>query len=357
MKRETPNLAGCLPRVSIILPIRNEAGFIERCLTALFRQTYPNELIEIVVAEGMSTDNTREIVEGIGAKARFPMSIVDNPERIAATGLNRALEKSTGEIVIRVDGHCEVDDDYVENCVDLLRSGLADGVGGPIQTIGDGWRAKAIALAMGSPFGVGGSAFRTIANREMYTDTVAFPGYTREILKKAGPFDEELVRNQDDEYNYRIRELGGRILLSPRIRSRYYSRSTFRKLMRQYFEYGYWKVRVLQLHPKQMSARQFVPFIFVMSVMTVGILSAVSVTGKWLLVALTGSYLLTNLGSSIYTSRGRIALIPLLSVSYFILHLSYGLGSLVGLVAFRSRWKDSGANHENARYGGHLERT
>ena len=118
---------------------------------------------------------------------------------------------------------------------------------------------------MSSPFGVGGSAFRTIDDREIYTDTVAFPGYTREIVRRAGKFNEELVRNQDDEYNYRIRELGGRILLSPTIRSRYFSRSTLLSLWRQYFQYGYWKVRVLQLHPRQMRPRQFVPFIFVVS--------------------------------------------------------------------------------------------
>lgn len=327
--------------VSVIMPVRNEAAFIRNSLGALLQQTYPEKLMEVIVADGMSTDSTREAINELAADAKISIRIVDNPKLIAPSGLNRAIEEARGEIIIRVDGHCEVDARFVENCVAILRSGAADGVGGPIETVGDSRRAQAIALAMSSTFGVGGSAFRTIDDREMYTDTVAFPGYTREILSKAGAFNEELVRNQDDEYNYRIRKLGGRILLSPKIRSRYYSRSTFTSLVRQYFEYGYWKVRILQLHPAQMSLRQFVPFIFVMMLILSALLSIFTVAGLWVLLALAGSYLLANFAASVYTARKKIDAIPLLSLSYLILHFSYGFGSLVGLVSFRNRWRES----------------
>ena len=138
--------------------------------------------------------------------------MVDNPKLIAPSGLNCALGRASGDIIVRIDGHCEIEPDYIENCVTILLSGKADGVGGPIETIGETFRSRAIALAMSCTFGVGGSAFRTINDREMYTDTVAFPAYSRAIVEKAGLFNEELIRNQDDEYNYRIRELGGRIL-------------------------------------------------------------------------------------------------------------------------------------------------
>ncbi|NOT46206.1 MAG: glycosyltransferase family 2 protein [Acidobacteria bacterium] len=324
--------------VSIIMPVRNEALFIGRSLGALLRQTYPGELMEVIVADGMSTDSTRETIKELAGNSEIPIFIVENPKLIAPTGLNRALQKASGDIVIRVDGHCEVDSRFVENCVVLLQSGAADGVGGPIETVGDSRRANAIALAMSSTFGVGGSAFRTIDDREIYTDTVAFPGYTREILVRAGAFNEELVRNQDDEYNYRIRKLGGRILLSPSIRSRYYSRSSFKSLLRQYFEYGYWKVRILQLHPGQMSFRQFVPFIFVVTLILLSLLATFSVTGRWGLLLLAGSYLLTNFAAALYTARSKVSTVPLLSLSYLILHISYGFGSLVGLISFRSRW-------------------
>ncbi|MGB7208336.1 MAG: glycosyltransferase family 2 protein [Pyrinomonadaceae bacterium] len=329
------------PMVSVIMPVRNEVLFISRSLGSLLGQTYPKKLMEVIVADGMSTDATRETIREIAANSEVPVLIVDNPKLIAPTGLNRALEKARGDIVIRVDGHCEVDSRFVENCVAILQSGAADGVGGPIETVGDSRRARAIALAMSSTFGVGGSAFRTIDNREMYTDTVAFPGYTREILIRAGSFNEELVRNQDDEYNYRIRKLGGRILLSPSIRSRYYSRSSFRSLIRQYFEYGYWKVRILQLHPRQMSIRQFVPFIFVITLALLTLLSFVSVVSRWMLLGLGGSYLLANFAASFYAARSKIGIIPLLSLSYLILHFSYGFGSLVGLISFRNRWRTS----------------
>jgi glycosyltransferase involved in cell wall biosynthesis len=326
------------PFVSIIMPVHNEALFIERSLGAILQQTYPKELMEIIIADGMSKDDTCEIIKRFAVYSDVSIILVDNPKGVAPAGLNYAIEKATGDIIIRVDGHCEIASDYVENCVGLLQSGKADGVGGPIETIGESFRARAIALAMSSTFGVGGSAFRTVDNREMYTDTVAFPGYTRAIIELAGAFDEELVRNQDDEYNYRIRKLGGRILLSPDIRSRYYSRSTYKSLWRQYYQYGYWKVRVMQLHPRQMSIRQFIPFLFVVSLLVSAISASFLTVGRFALILVIISYLLTNLVAAVIAAKTKFKLIPLLFLSFAILHLSYGSGFLFGLIAFRNRW-------------------
>lgn len=326
------------PLVSIIMPVRNEAPFITRSLGAVLGQTYPSDRLEVIIADGMSTDNSRETIEALAANAKFPIHIVDNPKLIAPSGLNRALKKATGDIIIRIDGHCEIENTYVENCVDLLVSGKADGVGGPIQTLGETFLSRAISLAMSSTFGVGNSAFRTIDDREMYTDTVAFPGYTRNIIERAGAFDEELVRNQDDEYNYRIRELGGKILLSPNIRSLYFSRSTFRSLWRQYFQYGYWKIRVLQLHPRQMSYRQFVPFGFVTSLLLLGVLSLFWSLAAWLLIVLVLTYLLFNFVAAMFAAKDRPAMAAAVSLSFLILHFSYGLGSMFGLITFSNRW-------------------
>ncbi|REJ78543.1 MAG: glycosyltransferase family 2 protein [Acidobacteria bacterium] len=328
------------PLVSVIMPVYNEAEYIENGIRSLLAQTYPIARMEVIVADGMSSDRTREIVEGIASNTELAIKVVDNPGRIAPTGLNCALRRARGSIIVRIDGHCEVDRYYVSNCVRLLSEAKADGVGGPIETIGEGVVAESIALAMSSVFGVGGSAFRTVDDREMYTDTVAFPGYTREIIERAGAFDEELVRNQDDEYNYRIRKLGGKILLSPSIRSRYYSRSTLYSLWRQYFQYGYWKVRVLQLHPRQMSLRQFIPFVFVLSLVVLSLAAAFTTAGKWLFGATVVSYLALNLAASVYAAGRRVALIPFVALSFLILHLSYGFGSMFGLFAFRGRWRD-----------------
>jgi glycosyltransferase involved in cell wall biosynthesis len=341
----------CRPFVSVVMPVRNEATFIETSLGSVLMQHYPHELLEIVIADGASTDGTVDLIYELASQTDIPIKVVQNPKRIAPTALNVAIAEARGDIVVRVDGHCEIDPDYVSNCVTRLTDGTADGVGGPIETIGEGTQAQSIAIAMSSGFGVGGSAFRTVGDREMYTDTVAFPGYTREIMDLAGPFNEELVRNQDDEYNYRIRKLGGRILLSPKIRSRYYSRSTFGSLWKQYFQYGYWKVRVLQLHPAQMSLRQFVPFFFVLTIAGLGIMSLFFVSARWLLCAEMGLYFTANVLASFLAARSRMKLVPFVAVSFLILHVSYGLGSIAGLVAFRKRWGGSASDRVQSEKG------
>jgi succinoglycan biosynthesis protein ExoA len=338
-----------LPFVSVLMPVRNEADFIERSLGAVLEQNYPHHLMEVVISDGESTDGTLDLIEKVAAGSDIPVRTVQNPKKIAPAALNLAIAQARGDIFVRVDGHCEIEPDYVANCVKHLTDGSADGVGGPIETIGVGHQAKAISIAMSSKFGVGGSAFRTVNDREMYTDTVAFPGYTREIVERNGPFDEELVRNQDDEYNYRIRKLGGRILLSPDIRSRYYSRSTFRKLWSQYYQYGYWKVRVLQMHPKQMSVRQFVPFLFVVSLITFALIGLFTTVGLWMLAGIIALYLIANFAASVIAARSEVRIVPALSLSYLILHLSYGLGSLAGLLVFRDRWKDGQMSYRPAQ--------
>ena len=329
--------------VSIIMPVRNEAEYIERSLSSVFAQTYPHRLMEVIVADGLSTDGTKDRVELLAGRTDIPLTIIDNPGQTAPTALNLAIAASRGSVIVRVDGHCEVAADYVAKCVELLRSNGCEGVGGPIETVAESPQAAAIAVAMSSKFGVGGSAFRTVHDKELEVDTVAFPGYRRELFDRIGGFDEELVRNQDDEFNYRLRKHGGRLILSPSVKSRYYSRSNFASLWRQYFQYGYWKVRVLQLHPAQMSLRQFVPFAFVVSVTGLAILSIVWPVLLWLLAALFGLYLAGNLTASIL-SYGRVGVrsLPRLSVSFAILHFSYGFGFFFGLIAFRDRWMDKG---------------
>lgn len=323
------------------MPVRNEAGYIERSLGSVLAQDYPPEQMEIIVADGMSTDQTRALIAGF--QTRFPrLKVIDNPGKIAPTGLNRAIAQASGDIIVRVDGHCEIAPDYLRRCVHYLQSGAADGVGGPIETIGETLSARVIATAMSSAFGVGGSAFRTIKDQTMLTDTVAFPAYTRKIIERAGPYDEELVRNQDDEYNYRLRKLGAKILLAADVQSRYYSRSTFRKVFKQYYQYGYWKVRVLQKHPRQMSLRQFVPPAFVAALL-VGVLAASFLPlGAWLLAGILGCYLLANLLASARSASKSDAFgshLLLLPIVYTALHISYGLGFLVGLIKFAPRWQ------------------
>lgn len=330
-----------LPFISVVMPVRNEADFIERSLSAVLAQTYPHDLMEIIIADGFSTDDTRILIENLRLTTDITIKVVDNPKGIAPTGLNAAIFEAVGAIIVRVDGHCEIAPDYVTNCVRYLNGNRAEVVGGPIETIGETAAAQAIAVAMSSNFGVGGSAFRCVDDREMFVDTVAFPGYKREIFDRLGGFNEELVRNQDDEFSYRLRKSGGKILLAPDVRSRYYSRSNLKSLWRQYYQYGFWKVRVLQLHPKQMSLRQFVPFGFVVTIIILTSLSLFSSFAGGVLAALAGLYALANLAAVINAaSRVKLVSLPLVSVSFAILHFSYGFGFLAGLFAFRGRWRE-----------------
>ncbi len=327
-----------LPFVSVIMPVRNEAGFIERSLSAVLVQDYPADLTEVIVADGMSSDNTRKVV--VALQARHPnLRLIDNPGRIVPHGLNAAIAAAAGSIIIRVDGHCEIAPDYVRRCVEHILIDGVEAVGGSIQTIGETPMARVIALGMSSVFGVGNSAARTRVGETMFVDSVPFPAYTRSVLERAGPFDTELVRNQDDEYNYRLRKLGVKILLAADVRSRYYSRSSLRSLWRQYYQYGFWKVRVMQKHTAQMSARQFAPPVFVLALLLTSSLALFSQLARMALAFVAGSYALVNLMASAAVARkAEWPYLLLLPVIFATLHVSYGLGFLNGLVKFRDRW-------------------
>lgn len=337
-----------LPFVSVLMPVRNEGKFIERSLGAVLAQDYPSERMEIIVADGMSHDMTRRILDRL-ASGRDNILRIDNPGKIVATGLNRAIEISRGEIIVRVDGHCEIAGDYVSKCVGHLLQSKVAGVGGPMETIGETPTAQTIALAMSSPFGVGGSAFRTIKDRDMFVETVPFPAYWRKDILAAGPFDEELVRNQDDEYNYRLISTGRKLLLAADVHSRYYSRSSLRSLWRQYFQYGFYKVRVMQKHPRQMRLRQFMPALLIAGLVGSALLALIFPAVWPLPLAVLGSYIAANLSISFLTAAKfgwrHLGLLP---VIYSILHFSYGLGFWTGMVRYVGYWNKTRPKFQTA---------
>jgi succinoglycan biosynthesis protein ExoA len=348
------------PFVTVVVPVRNEAAYIGRGLAAVLDQNHSRDRMEILVVDGMSTDGTQAIVEHLGrSHPQISLRLIDNPGMIVPTGMNIALGQARGDIIVRVDGHCEIAPDYVRRCVEHIVNDGVDGVGGSVETVGETRTAEVMAAAMSSRFGVGDSAFRTEAGKTMLADTIPFPAYTRSVIEQAGGYDEELVRCQDDEYNYRLREMGVKLLLAADVRSRYYSRASLRSFWKQYFQYGFWKIRVMQKHPRQMRPRQFVPPAFVVGLLTVLGLWFV-VPGYWIpLVLVGGSYVLANLIASVVTASKKgwkhLSLLPMV---YAILHVSYGLGFLVGLVRFWNRWGDKvgrvpsfGARHsENSEF-------
>jgi GT2 family glycosyltransferase len=333
------------PIVTLILPVRNEFAYIEHALTAILKQDYPTECMETLIADGMSADDTRKLIHDFSVHyPQLKIQILDNPGRIVSIGMNIALRQSKGEIIIRVDGHTVIGPDYVRQCVDALQRSAADNVGGRMNAIGNSLFGKTVALATSTPFGIGGGRFH-YSEKEEWVDTVYMGAWPRRVFETIGLFDEELVRDQDDEFNYRLRAAGDKILLVPAIKSEYTVRSTPRALWRQYYQYGFWKVRVLQKHPRQMSLRQFVPPAFVMGLLISVLIWPFSFSSFTRSVLPSSFipilYLIANLFASLYTASKRgwrhFFLLPAV---FAILHLSYGLGFLTGLFKFWNRWGD-----------------
>jgi succinoglycan biosynthesis protein ExoA len=336
-----------LPFVSILMPVRNEAAYIGTSLGAVLAQDYPHDRLEVLVADGMSSDATRDTIVGVAACGPgIPVKVLDNPRGIVATGLNEALRHAKGKVLVRVDGHTVIAADYVKECVDALERSGAANVGGRMVAVGQGAFGRAVALATSSRFGVGGARFH-YSMEEEWVDTVYMGCWQRETFERIGGFDEELIRNQDDEFNYRLRARGGKILLSPRIRSRYFNRSTLRSLWRQYFQYGYWKVRVMQKHPRQMSVRHFVPAAFVSALVAAGLAALAMPGARTAFIGLAAVYAAACLVvSAVGLRRAGSGPLLLLPVAFATLHLAYGAGFLVGLFRFAGRWRDRRASSQ-----------
>lgn len=331
---------GQAPLVTVIMPIRNEQAFIERSLGAVLTQNYPADRMQVLIADGMSDDDTRGVIARLAAEhPGHEVEVVDNPGRIVPTGFNAALDRARGDVVVRVDGHTIIEPDYVTECVAAIAETGADNVGGRMDAVSDGPMGHAIALATSSPFGVGNSAFH-YASGQRWVDSVYMGAWPREVFERIGRFDPEMVRNQDDEFNYRLSASGGRILLTDRIRSRYYNRSSLKKLFSQYRQYGFWKVRVLQKHPGQMSARQFAPPALVAALAAGAVLAPFSRPVRLAWAGVVVLYVGANLAASLIVARrngGRHLF--RLPVVFGALHIGYGAGFLAGLVRFAGRWR------------------
>ena len=325
-----------LPLVSAIVAMRNEEAFIEKCLNSLAEQNYPTDLLEVLAVDGRSTDRSREIVSAM-QQSMPNLRLLDNEKRISPAAFNIGIREAQGEILTIIGAHSYLAPEYISRCVEYLAKTDADCVGGPIETIGETDTAKAIALAMSSPFGVGDAVFR-YSDREQYVDTLAFGAYRREVFERVGLFDEELVGSEDDEFNYRLRGQGGKLFLTPAIRSFYYGRSSFRALLRQYFSYGRGKVRVMRRHPGQVRLRHLIPAIFVLSLLVSGVLALISPWFALLFAVIVGCYVLASLLVAINIAREKgWRYLPLLLAAFACLHLSYGTGFLWGVVRYLSQ--------------------
>ncbi|AYD41419.1 glycosyltransferase family 2 protein [Clostridium fermenticellae] len=318
--------------VSIIIPCRNEEKYISECLDSFMKQTYPKEYFEVFVCDGMSDDSTRDIVKKYEEKYGN-VKLIDNNGYTAPKGMNEGIRKSNADIVIIFGAHAFADKDFIKYNVEALKNKEIGCAGGPIKTISEDDKGTAVAIAMSSPFGVGNALFR-YAHEETFVDTVAFGAYRKEVLDKIGYFDDELVRNQDDELNYRVVKNGYKVLLTPKVKSSYYSRSSLRKLWKQYYQYGFWKVRVMQKHGKPASVRHLVPLLFVVTNILGILLGAFIKPVFYLWILEVCIYLIGDLIASLKAFKGNFKLLKYIPLIFPILHVSYGFGFLRGLFSF-----------------------
>jgi succinoglycan biosynthesis protein ExoA len=319
--------------VSIIIPCRNEARTIAACLRDVLAFESPPGGFEVLVVDGMSTDGTREIVAKIGS-ADERVRRLDNPEGTTSHALNIGIRAARGEVIVRVDAHTEYASDYLTQCLVAMTSTQADNVGGPALTKSSSYLHRAIAAAYHSRFAVGNSRLHQ-PDYEGWSESVPYGCYRRSTLLQLGLFDEELVRNQDDELNYRLIRAGGRIWQTPKIRSWYSPRPTLSQLFQQYFQYGYWKVRVIQKHRLPASWRHVVPGGFVFTLLVLALFAPFLPLAIWGLAGVGSLYAGVLLAGALLTARGSgLALFPMLPIVLASYHLGYGLGFLLGIWDF-----------------------
>lgn len=326
-----------MPIVSIIIPCLNEEATIRQLLEAICCQTYPLDEVEVVIADGMSTDATREEIGDFKANHPEPeIRIVDNERRVIPSGLNRAIEAARGKYIIRMDAHSIPQRDYIERCIGGLESGLGDNVGGvwQIQPGSPSWIAQAIALAASHPLGAGDALYR-IGGAAQEVETVPFGAFRRETFEKIGFFDETLLSNEDYELNVRLRKSGGKIWLDPSIQSTYKARSNLRDLSRQYWRYGYWKAQMLRKHPTTLRWRQFIPPLFVSAIISLAILSLRFALARWLLAIIVILYtiIVLTIGLQMGLRYEDISLAIGVPLATATIHVSWGLAFIWGLLS------------------------
>ncbi len=321
--------------VSLIIPCRNEKKFIKKCLDSIVAQDYPKNRLEVFVIDGMSEDGTREIAESYTKEHTF-ITLLDNPKKVIPTAMNIGIKNARCGIIMKIDSHAAYTKDYVSKCVKYLIEYDADNVGGIIIALPrkNTLFGKAIVLALSHPFGVGNSLFRIGTKEPVWADT-AFSGcYRKDVFDRIGLYDENIARSEDVAINSKLRRIGGKIVLVPEIKSYYYARSSFGEFIRHNFDNGLWVTYPLKYGRVIFSWRHLIPVAFVLGLLGSATLTLMWPFGLWTLGTLGGVYAVANLGVSaqIVIREREIWYLVAMPVVFASLHLSYGSGSLWGMV-------------------------
>ena len=321
---------------TIICPIYNEEKYIASCIESIIAQDYPKEDLEVLFVDGMSNDHTREIVL-TSSKEYTHIHLLDNPHRIVPHALNIGIKNATGDIIVRIDAHASFPNNYISTLIHYLRTlPNAQNVGAPCvtKTLGTTDKAKAIVAVLSNPFGVGDSTFRLGVKDVQKVDTVPFGCWKKQTLEDIGLFDTRLIRNQDIELNKRILKSGGSIYLVPDTYCTYYARETYKSLAKNNYGNGKWNILTLYYtkEMRSLSLRHFVPLLFLLSLLLpllgmplcpfLGLLSALSGVCYGLLISIISWQIAKKQHINLFT----------VIATFITLHLSYGTGSLIGIL-------------------------
>ena len=332
-----------LPTVSVIVPCYNEERFIRRTLENLVKQ-YPSQAYEIIVVDGMSDDSTRDVVEHFqNSHPDSSIRLVLNPDRSIPKSLNVGIEQATGEVIARMDAHAFPSPGYIRRCVEVLTNGEAEVVGMPciVQPGADTVTARAIALAVSHPFGIGDARYRlTGGDRQEAVDTVAFACFRKSLWKQLGGYDESLLTNEDYDFNYRARLQGDRVVLDRSEHCYYFARDSVFKLSAQYRRYGKWKARMIRIHPRSIRIRHLVAPCFVASIILLAALGLWK-TEAWFVFAaqLVVYMVLATVFAVQATSKARetTSVLFVMPMIFLVTHLSWGASFLLGLFGSHAR--------------------
>ena len=320
------------PFVTVIVPGRNEERYISGCLDSLIENDYPKEKLEILVIDGLSSDGTRKIVLDYKEKFHY-IQLFDNHRKIFPSAVNLGIKASKGDLILIAGSHARYNKDYISKCVENSFKYNADNVGGILITVAQekSFFGNIITTALSSPFGVGNSVFRTGSDDVMEVDTVFGGCYKRDVFGKIGFFNENLVSTSDYEFNKRLRCSGGRIFLIPEIKAYYYTRSSLGKFIMNNFRNGFWSIYPIAfVNYIPVSLRHLVPLFFIISLSGSFILSLFSPFFDFVLYGILVLYFTVALFFSVKTLRFKMVLF--LPVFFFLLHLSYGIGSFLALL-------------------------
>ncbi len=325
-------------KVSVIIPILNEERYIKGCLDSLMEQDYPKEFLEIILVDGLSDDKTPDIIKDYIKKYPF-IKLYVNSHKTVQYAMNIGISNATGEYIVRMDAHAWYANDYISMCVKYLQKTGAQNVGGTTVVRGKNKMQKVIAAAYHSPFALGGSKHYN-ESFEGYADTVAWGSFERKYLIELGMYDERLPRSEDDDLNFRIEKAGGKIFITPKIKSIYYPKETLAKLFKQYFDYGTWKVAVIKKHHKPSRIAHLIPMLFVLFIVLFWALSFCSDLIAKIFFGVMSIYFLLDVYFSFKNKYAKkFSDKILLIITHFTIHFSYGLGFWKGIFKFmNSRW-------------------